>query len=355
MPSAAGARWGSRDATSRSADQQVRWALTDSPRRTPETSRPDSNHGHGSTYRTLARTRGVSSVDFHCRCHAGARYRERCQTFGLSLVRSGVFVRHTRSADQVGDPTAALFEQPGHERWVSHPVAAPGSTTVIVLTAEAMARYTGDVCMPDRPIPVSPAIHLHHAELLAGLRSGIDEGELDARLTWLIGRLVEADSPGRLTSHRAVTARSHQRIVNHVREAVAAEPASLDLRRLAAELGHTPFHVSRVFRRVTGTTLTQHRNDVRVAVAVDRIAQGHERLAELAAELGFFDQSHLARVLRRSVQLSPGRLRNRLVRGGRPGAIPDKGPERQMRATLRVISGGDIMAAMATKAKTSVL
>jgi len=65
--------------------------------------------------------------------------------------------------------------------------------------------------MPDRPIPVSPAIHLHHADLLAGLRSGIDEAELDARLTWLIGRLVETASPGRLTSHRAATARSHQR------------------------------------------------------------------------------------------------------------------------------------------------
>src|SRR5918999_4923820 len=332
MPSAAGARCGSKDATSRSADQRVRWTLTDSPRRAPETSRPDSNHGHGSMYHTLARTRGVSIVDVHCRWHAGARYRERFQTFGLSLVRRGVFVRHTRSADQVGDPTAALFEQPGHERWVSHPLAVPGSTTVIVLSAEAMARYTGDVYMPDRPIPVSPAIHLHHADLLAGLRSGIDDGELDARLTWLIGCLVEADSPGRLTSHRAVTARSHQRIVNHVREAIAADPASLDLRRLAAELGHSPFHVSRVFRRITGTTLTQHRNDVRVAVAVDRIAEGHERLAELAAELGFFDQSHLARVLRRSVQLSPGRLRDRLVRGRRPGGVPDNGVQDQASA-----------------------
>src|SRR5919106_4425947 len=141
MPSAAGARWGSKDATSRSADQRVRWALTDSPRTAPEAARPESRHGPGSTYRTLARTPCVSIVDVHCRWHAGARYRERFQTFGLSLVRRGVFVRHTRSADQVGDPTAALFEQPGHERWVSHPVAVSGRTTVIVLSGEAMARY----------------------------------------------------------------------------------------------------------------------------------------------------------------------------------------------------------------------
>jgi AraC-like DNA-binding protein len=325
MPSAAGAPWRSKDAASRAADQRVRWSKPGPLGGAPVASRPDSESGHGSAYRTLARAGGVSIVDVQCRWHAGARYRERFQTYGLSLVRRGVFVRHTRSTDQVGDPTAALFEQPGHERWVSHPLAVPGSTTVIVLSAEAMARYTGDLSMPDRPIPVCPDVHLAHATLLADLRSGIDEAELDARLTWLIGRLVETDVPGRLTSQRAATARSHQRIVDHVREAIAADPAWLDLRGLAAELGHTPFHVSRVFRRATGTTLIQHRNNVRVAVAIDRIAEGHERLAELAAELGFFDQSHLARVLRRSVQLPPGRLRDRLFRGRRPGAIPDNG------------------------------
>jgi AraC-like DNA-binding protein len=325
MPSVAGARWGIKGAASSSADRRVRWLRPGPLGGAPVASRPDSESGHGSTYRTVARARGVSIVDIHCRWQAGARYRERFQTFGLSLVRRGVFVRHTRSTDQVGDPRAALFEQPGHERWVSHPLAVPGSTTVIVMSADAMARYAGDVSMPDRPVPVCPDVQVAHATLLAELRSGIDEAELDARLTWLIGRLVETDVPGRLTSQRAATARSHQRIVDHVREAIAADPASLDLRGLAAELGHTPFHVSRVFRRATGTTLIQHRNNVRVAVAIDRIAEGEERFAELAADLGFFDQSHLARLLQRSVQLPPGRLRDRLLRSRRPGAIPDNG------------------------------
>src|SRR5919108_5024937 len=186
MPSVACARWGIKDAASSSADRRVRWSRPGPRGGAPVASRPDSESGHGSTYRTVARAHGVSIVDVQCRWHAGARYRERFQTFGLSLVRRGVFVRHTRSTDQVGDPTAALFEQPGHERWVSHPLAVPGSTTVIVMSADAMARYTGDVSMPDRPIPVRPDVHVAHATLLAYLRSGIDEAELDARLTWLI-------------------------------------------------------------------------------------------------------------------------------------------------------------------------
>jgi AraC-like DNA-binding protein len=326
MPRIVGTRRGA------DADQRVRWAVTDTPRRAPFTSRLDSEPGGGSTYRTLARAGGVSIVDVRCRWHAGARMRERFQSFGLSLVRQGFFVRHVRQSDQVGDSTTALFEQPGREQLVSHPLPVSGSTTVIVMSAEAMARYAGDLTMPDRAIPISPDVHVDHAALLADLRAGIDEAELDARLTWLIGGLVETDSPGRLTSHRAATARSHQRIVDHVREAIAADPAVLDLRGLAAELGHTPFHVSRVFRRTTGTTLIQHRNNVRVAVAIDRLAEGHESLARLAAELGFCDQSHLSRVLRRSVQLPPGRLRDRLFRDGRPGANPDNDVQDQASA-----------------------
>jgi len=249
--------------------------------------------------------------------------RERFHSFGLSLVRQGFFVRHVRQSDEVGDSTTALFEKPGREQVVSHPLPVAGRTTVVVMSAEAMARYAGDLSIPDRPIPISPGIHVEHATLLADLRSGIDEAELDARLTWLIGSLVETGSPGRLTGHRAATVKSHRRIVNYVRETVAADPASLDLAGCSAELGHTPFHISRVFRRMTGTTLIQHRNNIRVAVAIDRLAEGHESLAKLAAELGFCDQSHFSRVLRRSVQLPPGRLRDRLFRDERSAAKPD--------------------------------
>ena len=305
--------------TRRSADERVRWSLTDLPRAAGTDPGQIAEPPFGSTYLTLARVAGVSIVDVTCRWHAGGRMHERFQTFGLTLVRRGLFVRHTRQTDQVCDSTVAYFEQPDLEQMVSHPLQVPGHTTVIVLSEEAMARYAGDLSMPDRSIPMTPEIHVDHAVLLSDVRAGIDEAELDARLTWLIGGLVETAVPGRLTTRRPATARSHQWIVDHVRGVIGANPAALDLPGLAAGLGHTPFHVSRVFRRVTGTTLIQHRNDVRVAAAIDEIAQG-QRLADVAAELGFADQSHLARVLRRSVKVAPGRLRDRLAADG--AALP---------------------------------
>jgi AraC-like DNA-binding protein len=303
------------EATDPVANWSVRWSLY-GPRTTvdrdPHEPRWDAFRP-GSTYLNLARAEGVSIVDVRCDWHAGGQIRETFQTFGLCLVRQGTYIRQSGREVLIADSTNAYFEQRGVEQLVIHPLAGSGTTTVIVLTDEAMVRYAGDVVMPDRLIPVGPEVHLLHARLLAGLRTGIDEPELDGRLTRLIGQLVETTSPGRLTAHRPAAARSHRRIVHRAREAIAADPSSLDLPGLAANLGHTPYHVSRVFHRATGTTLTAYRNAVRVAAAIDRIRQGDENMAELAADLGFVDQSHLARALRRSVGMSPMRLRRWLT------------------------------------------
>jgi AraC-like DNA-binding protein len=72
---------------------------------------------------------------------------------------------------------------------------------------------------------------------------------------------------------------------------------------------------------MTGTTLTRYRNQVRATAVIDRVAAGDEKLADLAAELGFSDQSHLVRVLRRAIGQPPSELRCRF-RGAR--AVVDR-------------------------------
>jgi AraC-like DNA-binding protein len=247
--------------------------------------------------------------------------KERFSQFGLCLVRRGMFVRTTPRAELLIDPTTAYFEQPGFEQQISHPRAAAGVTTVVLLSDDAMVRYAGDVTLPDVLIPIGPDVQLLHVDLVADLRAGIDRPELDARLTELIGLLVERAAPGRLTARRPGTRAAHGRLVDLAREAIAADPASFDLGALAADLGCTPFHLSRVFHRMTGTTLTRYRNQVRATAVIDRVAAGEEKLADLAAELGFADHSHLVRVLRRAIGQPPSELRRRF-RGAR--AVVDR-------------------------------
>ncbi|WP_223244364.1 helix-turn-helix transcriptional regulator [Streptomyces sp. CBMA156] len=79
----------------------------------------------------------------------------------------------------------------------------------------------------------------------------------------------------------------------------------------------SPYRLSRVFSRETGVSLTRCRNRVRVARAMDRIAEGEPSLADLAARLGFADQAHLTRVIREHVGHTPTVLRRLLAPGTR--------------------------------------
>jgi AraC-like DNA-binding protein len=52
---------------------------------------------------------------------------------------------------------------------------------------------------------------------------------------------------------------------------------------------------------------------LRVRFALERLAAGEPCLARLAADLGFADQGHLARVVRRELGETPSALRDRLA------------------------------------------
>jgi len=261
----------------------------------------------------LGAAHGVRVIDHDCRKPAGDRGSyEYGRDYGLVLVRRGGYWREVQGRGAYLGPTDAFFERPLVEQRIAHHRATGDRCTSLWLSESAVCALTGDASVPDEPITTTPAIDLRHRELVVALRRGIDRFETDERLAQLVGALAERAVPGRLTARRATTRASHHRIVQHAREAILADPAGADLADLARTLGHTRFHVSRVFARVSGMTLAQFRNRVRVAIAVDRLADGYENLAALSADLGFVDQSHLSRVVRLATGERVGDLRRRL-------------------------------------------
>ncbi|NRQ39412.1 helix-turn-helix transcriptional regulator, partial [Nonomuraea sp. NN258] len=103
-------------------------------------------------------------------------------------------------------------------------------------------------------------------------------------------------------------------LVDAAREAIAADdPAAGDLLSLAESLAVSPYRLSRAFTSELGVSLTHYRNRVRVGRALDRIEDGAPSLAALAAELGFADQAHLTRTIRRHVGHTPTALRHLLT------------------------------------------
>jgi AraC-like DNA-binding protein len=80
---------------------------------------------------------------------------------------------------------------------------------------------------------------------------------------------------------------------------------NLSLQELAQEAGLSPYHLSRAFHQAYGLPPIAWRNQLRVVQARGWLAQGLAP-AEVAARVGFADQSHLTRQFRRALGITPG-------------------------------------------------
>ena len=85
--------------------------------------------------------------------------------------------------------------------------------------------------------------------------------------------------------------------------------ASVGLSAFAKEIGVHPSHLARVVRSHTGCTVGDWVRGERLRRATESLASSDESVASIAARHGFTDESHLHRVLKRAVHLSPGAYR----------------------------------------------
>lgn len=87
----------------------------------------------------------------------------------------------------------------------------------------------------------------------------------------------------------------------------SADGASL--RVLAARAGVHPVHFAATFRRFFGCSLGEHQRRRRFERARARLADRDTTLAEIAAEVGFADQSHFTRTFKRFSGMTPSEYR----------------------------------------------
>ena len=107
----------------------------------------------------------------------------------------------------------------------------------------------------------------------------------------------------------AATRRERAELVEACKDLLLARLAEpLSLSALARELYVSPFHLTRVFRELTGRTLTAYLHDLRLRAAVERI--GEESLSRLAADLGYCTPSHFSDRFRDTFGMPPSQLRN---------------------------------------------
>jgi AraC-like DNA-binding protein len=71
----------------------------------------------------------------------------------------------------------------------------------------------------------------------------------------------------------------------------------------------SPYHLSRIFRRSTGSSLHAYQTSLRLREGLRRLSDGEQDLTALALDLGFSDHSHFTNSFRRHFGSAPSKFR----------------------------------------------
>jgi AraC family transcriptional regulator len=108
---------------------------------------------------------------------------------------------------------------------------------------------------------------------------------------------------------RLSTQRAHRELVEEAKYLLTRRMTErLSLEQLARELCTSPFHLARLFREQTGSTLHGYRNQLRVRSALARMSESRVSLTTLALELGYCSLSHFSDSFRAAFGLRPSNV-----------------------------------------------
>jgi AraC-like DNA-binding protein len=245
----------------------------------------------------------------------------RNEGWGLGIARSGAYRRMAHGIEQVVDTNTGFLRCDGDEVGLARIGARrvddvtpiePNKVTFISVDPDRCDIVAGaDTPRPD--FAITPEIDLLHRQLRNAHAANADTLTLEAASLSLIAAAVGQRDQRIRSYSRRTTESEHRRLVSGACDAIHANPSGVSLLGLAKSVGCSPFHLSRVFREITGLTIPQYRNRLRVHEAMSGLAAGDDDLAALAARTGFADHSHMTRSIVAQYGKPPSRIRELLM------------------------------------------
>ena len=266
------------------------------------------------TVQSLLKTPSVSVRDVYCRGSCRHQSAEECAgTTQLVFPYRGVYVRHMGRDEAVAEANQVLFFNAAEPYRVSHPVpGGDASLTLIVdepllreLAPPGFLRDSETVTFRRQRLRIDPRAQALVALLRHSLREKIAEPlEAEGLALTLVRR-----SLGPRTTHAAGASFGRQRLVDRAKLVLASDPARRwTLAEIAAELRASPVYLTQVFQQVEGVPLYRYQLRLRLARALDLLAQ-NEDLTALGLDLGFSSHSHFSAAFRSIYGRSPSEFK----------------------------------------------
>ena len=255
--------------------------------------------------RELVRTPLVTAYDYRCtHTAADAPFVECHRDHSISFVRKGGFgcVVRGRAYELVAG--SIMVGHPGDEYICTHDHPHPDECLSFHFSPAAIDAI-GDrrrVWRAGGLPPLAPVMVIAEAAQ-AAVDGRVDAG-LEELSLWLAARFVAVAS-GEVTPVASASLRERRRAVDAAMwiDAHATEP--IDLARVAAHAGASPFHFLRSFSQVLGVTPHQYLVRSRLRRAARLLAEPERAITDIAMDVGFNDLSNFVRTFHRAAGVSP--------------------------------------------------
>jgi AraC family transcriptional regulator len=220
----------------------------------------------------------------------------------VAVILAGAFQGHWSGRDALCPP-GTLIVEPAGERHGNAFDPQSGARVVAVQPDEAQPRFD---------LPVSHRSQARPEALPIAWRIGQELASPDSATPMALEGLALELAAVVLRDLAPVASRPQW--LWRAREMLEERyPQPIGLSDVAFELGVHPGHLARAFRQWQGMSVGAYLRQVRVRRAAERLARGSESIADIAAAVGFADQSHLARWFVPHIGVTPARYR-RIVR-----------------------------------------
>jgi AraC-like DNA-binding protein len=253
----------------------------------------------------------------HVDCRGSCRHRsaeESASHTHFVFPYRGLYLRHVGQEQAVADANHVLLFNEGQGYQVSHPVSG-GDASLVVSVSEPTLRElapTNLICEGGRFVFNQQHLRIDaRAQALVmllkhSLRHGaIEPLEAEGLSLTLVSRAI-----GPRTSRASGATYARRRLVDRVKVLLAGDLSRRwTLGEIAAEIRGSPVYLTQVFQQVEGMPLYRYHLRLRLARALDLIANRAD-LSGLAQDLGFSSHSHFSAAFKQAYGVTPAAFRD---------------------------------------------
>ncbi len=257
----------------------------------------------------LASGEGWRVFDYICTCGPRDRtFQERHERASVSIVLAGTFVCRSRHGATLLSTGSLFLGAAGDAYECSHHHGEGDRCLSFQFAPEVFERLAWDVsasvgasraAFGRNGLPPLRAFSGLTARALAATRRPQELEAVAYALAAAALQVANATAPPRTAD------RHHRRISDVLRYLETRTDAAHSIADLARVARLSPFHFLRTFKQVTGVTPHQWLVRARLRDAARRLADGRERVTDIALDAGFEDLSNFVRSFRSEFGVSP--------------------------------------------------